>query len=70
VFSPLRNAELKLPIFASGFVAEVPGTSLALLGVGLGVDRNRVAFIGDLRAATAGRAQWRRVVDAATKCAR
>ncbi|MCA3226591.1 MAG: prolyl oligopeptidase family serine peptidase [Burkholderiales bacterium] len=64
VFSPLRNAELKLPIFASGFVAEVPGTSLALLGVGLGVDRNRVAFIGDLRAATAGRAQWRRVVDA------
>ncbi|MCA3229408.1 MAG: hypothetical protein ING40_10280, partial [Burkholderiales bacterium] len=64
VFSPLRNAELKLPIFASGFVAEVPGTGLALLGVGLGVDRNRVAFIGDLQAATAGRAQWRKVVDA------
>jgi prolyl oligopeptidase len=63
VFSTLRNADLKLPIYASAFIAEVPGTSLAAAYVNLGVDRNQLLFLGDLRAATEGRAQWRRVVD-------
>ncbi len=64
VFSALRNPELELPLFASGFISEVPGSGQALLGVGLGVDRNRMAYVGDLKAATEGRAQWRKLVDA------
>lgn len=64
VFSPLRNPELKLPLFAGGTIAEIPGTPFAALNVSLGVDRNRVLFIGDLKAATEGRAQWRKVIDA------
>ena len=65
VFSPLRNAELKLPLFASGTVFEIPGTSLAALAVSLGVDRNRVLYLGDLKATTEGRVQWHKVFDAA-----
>jgi prolyl oligopeptidase len=65
VFSPLRNADLKLPLFATGSVFEIPGTGLAALAVSLGVDRNRVLYLGDLKAAVEGRAQWRKVFDAA-----
>lgn len=65
VFSASRNAELKLPVFASAFILEIPGTSLAAAHVFLGVDRNRMLFVGDLKAATEVRAQWRKVVDVA-----
>jgi prolyl oligopeptidase len=65
VFSALRNPELKLPLFAGGGIAEIPGTPYAALYVFLGVDRNRMLFVGDLKAATEGRAQWRKVIDAA-----
>jgi prolyl oligopeptidase len=65
VFSPLRNPELKLPLFAGGTIFEIPGTALAGLSVSLGVDRNRVLYVGDLQAAREGRAQWRPVFQAA-----
>jgi prolyl oligopeptidase len=65
VFSTLRNPELKLPLFAGAAVFEIPGTRLAALAVFLGVDRNQVLYLGDLKAATEGKAQWRKVFDAA-----
>ena len=65
VFSALRNAELKLPLFAAGFISEISGTNLAMLGVALGVDRNQVLYLGDLMAAVEGKAQWRKVIDTA-----
>jgi prolyl oligopeptidase len=64
VFSPVRNGELKLPLFAGASIVEIPGTGLAALNVSLGVDRNRVLYLGDLKAAINGTAQWRKVVDA------
>ena len=64
VFSPLRNDELKLPLFAGGSIVEIPGTGLAALYISLGVDRNRVLYLGELKAAIDGKAQWRKVVDA------
>ena len=64
VFSPLRNGELKLPLFAGGSVVEIPGTGLAALYISLGVDRNRVLYLGELKDAIDGKAQWRKVIDA------
>ena len=64
VFSPLRNDELKVPLFAGGSIVELPGTGLAALYVSLGVDRNRVLYLGELKAAVESKAQWRKVVEA------
>ena len=63
VFSPSLNAELKLPLYASGQVFQIPGTKLAAALVYLGVDRNRMLFLADLAGAVRGDAKWRKVVD-------
>lgn len=62
VFSPLRNAALKLPIFAGAAICPVPGTNLAAAVVYLGVDRDRLLYLADLDAAARGTAEWRQVV--------
>jgi prolyl oligopeptidase len=64
VFSPSRNQDLALPVFASGHVSQVPGTQSALLRVRLGVDPNMLMYVGDLAQAKAGTAKWRQVVGA------
>ena len=69
VFSPLRNAELKLPIYASGYVFQVPGTRTAGLFVLLGVERYRLMYLADLESAIAGTAKWRSVATADDKVA-
>ena len=61
VFSPLRNSELSLPIYAGGVNFQVPGTKLAALWVELGVERNGLLFVSDLDGAVAGNAKWRSV---------
>ncbi len=65
VFSPIRNAELKLPLFASAEISEVPGTGLVALHVGLGVDRNRQLYLADRDSAINGKARWRKLFDVA-----
>jgi prolyl oligopeptidase len=64
VFSASRNPELKLPLHASGYVLQVPQTQVALAVVYLGVDRNRLVYVGDLDRVIAGEAQWRQVAAA------
>ena len=59
VFSPTLNADLKLPVYANGFVAQIPGTKLAACVVTLGVERHQLAYIAPLADAIAGKAQWR-----------
>lgn len=64
VFSSSRNAELKLPIYAGAQIRQIPGTQIAAAEVFLGVERNRMLFVAPLADAIAGRAQWRKLVDA------
>ena len=64
VFSASRNQELGLPPFASGQVSQIAGTRTALLRVYLGVDRNVLAYVGDLAQAKAGTVKWRPIVTA------
>lgn len=65
VFSASRQPALKLPGFASGYIAQIPGTRTAMAVVSLGVERNRIVLLADLAAATRGDATWRKVVDVA-----
>jgi prolyl oligopeptidase len=67
VFSASRTKELNLPLFALGYVSPIPGTNSALMRVRLGVDRNALAYVGDLAQAKAGTAKWRQVVAAKDK---
>lgn len=69
VFSPTMNADLKLPIYASGNVFQISGTQTAACVVTLGVERHQLAFIAPLADAIAGKAQWRQLVDAKDKIA-
>ena len=62
VFSPLMNADLKLPIYASGGVAQVPGTQRAAAFTGLGVERYQLLYLGDLEGAKSGQSRWQKVV--------
>ncbi len=61
VFSPSRNPELKLPPYASAFLAQIQGTDLAALTVSFGVERFREVYVAPLDAATRGTAEWRKV---------
>jgi prolyl oligopeptidase len=63
VFSPSRNADLDLPLYAWLQLSQVEGTTVAAAAVWVGTDRNQLLYLGDLRAAVEGRAQWQRVVD-------
>lgn len=65
VFSASRRPELKLPLFASGFQAQIPGTNMAAMIVYFGVDRFRELYVAPLAAATSGKANWRRVASLA-----
>ena len=67
VFSPTLNAGLKLPIYASGTVFQIPGTQTAACVVTLGVDRYQLAYIAPLADAIAGNAKWRQLVEAKDK---
>jgi prolyl oligopeptidase len=62
VFSPSLNADLKLPVYAGGYVMQIPGTRRAAAIVGLGVERFRLLYLADLDGAKTGAARWRQVV--------
>ena len=62
VFSPLRDKELGLPRYASGYVRQVPGTKLAAGEIEFGVDPYRALYLADLGATMKGEATWKRVV--------
>ncbi len=61
VFSSSREPALALPVFATGWVFEIPGTRQAGMWVSLGVERNGLFYVADLEDAKAGRAKWRKV---------
>jgi prolyl oligopeptidase len=61
VFSPRRDAALKLPDYAGGYVMQIPGTKLAAMLVSLGVERYGLLYFADIDAAKAGKARWRPV---------
>jgi prolyl oligopeptidase len=62
VFSPLRDAGLGLPRYASGDPYQIAGTKLAANRVYFGVDPYQALYLGDLDAATKGTATWTKVV--------
>jgi prolyl oligopeptidase len=62
VFSPTKNADLKLPIYAKGYTYPVPGTQQAATLVVHGVERHLALYLADLASAKAGNASWRQVV--------
>jgi prolyl oligopeptidase len=62
VFSPSINAELELPVYASGYVMQIPGTRrAAAIGV-LGVERFQLLYLADLEEVKTGAARWQQVV--------
>ena len=61
VMSASRNPELQLPTYASPFVFQLPGTQTAAALIFLGVERNLMLFVADLKTAMAGEARWRPV---------
>ena len=65
VFQPSRVPELALPVFATGYVMQVPGTRTALMWVELGVERYGLLYSAELESAIAGTAKWRPVATAA-----
>ncbi len=69
VFSPTMNADLKLPIYANGYVFQIPGTQTAACIVTLGVERHQLAYIAPLADVVTGKASWRQLVDAKDKVA-
>ena len=64
VFSASREPALALPVFATGYIFEIPGTGQAGMWVALGVERNGLFFVAGLEDAKAGRAKWRKVFGA------
>ncbi len=62
VFSTSHNPELKLPVYAQGYVFQIPGTKTAAALVTLGVDRHVQFYLADLAGAKRGTASWRQVV--------
>ena len=61
VFSASREPAIGLPVFASGYIFEIPGTSRVGMWVALGVERHGLFFTADLRDAVAGRPKWQKV---------
>jgi len=61
VFSPSRNTDLALPIYASAISGQVPGTKTAFMWIALGVERYGLLYVADLEGAIAGKAAWRPV---------
>jgi len=69
VFSSTMNADLKLPIYANGYVFQIPGTQTAACIVTLGVERHQLAYVAPLADVVAGKASWRQLVDLKDKVA-
>ena len=61
IMSASRNPELKLPTIAWPFIYQLPGTQMAAAIGGLGVERNLMLFVADLKSVKAGEARWRQV---------
>ena len=64
VFSPVRDADLALPIYAAAYSGPVPGTRTAYMWIALGVERHGLLYVADLDAAIAGTAKWKPVATA------
>lgn len=62
VFSSSLNADLKLPVYASGYVMQIPGTRQAAAIGRLGVERFQLLYLSDLDGAKDGTARWRQVI--------
>ncbi len=63
VMSASHNPALKLPVYASPHIMQVPGARMAAAIVRMGVEPNLMLLVADLAAAKTGNAQWRKVVD-------
>jgi prolyl oligopeptidase len=63
VMGSSRNPELALPVYASPYLWQVPGTALVAATVYRGVERNLMLFVADVAAARAGSARWTKLVD-------
>jgi prolyl oligopeptidase len=61
IFNASMYPQLKLPSFATGSVAEVPGSDLAAMVVYFGVDRRLAMYVAKMEDVLTGKAQWREV---------
>ena len=62
IFNASMFPQLKLPPFATGGIAELPGSDLAAMVVYFGVDRRLAMFVAKMEDVLAGKAQWREVI--------
>ena len=69
VFSALRDTDLKLPRYASGYIEPVVGSGVAVNHVFYGVERFRRLYAASLEAAKAGTARWKPVLSLEDKAA-
>lgn len=61
IFNASMYPQLKLPSFATGGIAEVPGSDLAAMVVYFGVDRRLAMYVAKKGDVLSGKAQWREV---------
>ncbi len=61
IFNASMYPQLKLPSFATGGIAELPGSDLAAMVVYFGVDRRLAMYVAKMEEVLAGKAQWREV---------
>jgi prolyl oligopeptidase len=62
VFRSSSFADLELPVYAGGYVFQVPGTQTAAMWVYLGVERYGLLYLADLASVKAGKPKWRKVI--------
>lgn len=62
IFNASMYPQLKLPSFATGSIAEVPGSDLAAMVVYFGVDRRLAMYVAKMDDVLSGKAQWREVI--------
>lgn len=61
IFNASMYPQLKLPSFATGGIAEVPGSDLAAMVVYFGVDRRLAMYVAKMGDVLSGKAQWREI---------
>ena len=61
IFNASMYPQLKLPSFATGAIAELPGSDMAAMVVYFGVDRRLAMYVAKLEDVLAQKAQWRAV---------
>ena len=59
IFNASMYPQLKLPSFATGGIAELPGSDLAAMVVYFGVDRRLAMYVAKMGDVLMGKAQWR-----------